>query len=166
MPGVSDEQRPPSHRPEDRVDLSGLGRLADRPPPPKGEAAARVARGLSVLLLAVAAAGLPWYLATRGGSSKPSAGGTHSPTASPTASVSPTASPRAATYEVANVSKCLHIRPTPSARGKFIDCLTPGVRLRSDGQSQQAEGHLWRRVYDPFKKAWGWAADEYLRPAA
>jgi hypothetical protein len=159
---VSELEPPGSEGAEQRVDLTGLNRLSDRPPPPKGERAIRVARGLSVLLLAIAAAGLPWYFVTRGGNDKPAARGS----SSPTASASPTATSTAAsTYEVFNVGKaCLNIRQDPSTSAVRIDCLTNGVRLTSDGKTQEAEGRLWRHVYDKLKKMWGWAADQYLKP--
>jgi hypothetical protein len=28
----------------------------------------------------------------------------------------------------------------------------------------EGSGLLWRHVYDPFAKVWGWAADQYLKP--
>jgi hypothetical protein len=161
---VSEIEPPEPESVEHRVDLTGLTKLSDRPPPPKGERAIRVARGLSVLLLAIAAAGLPWYLVTRGGNDKPKAGGSVSvtPSASPTA----TSTAKASAYEVFNVGKaCLNIRQDPSTSAVRIDCLTNGYRLTSDGKTEEAEGRLWRHVYDKLKKMWGWAADQYLKPA-
>jgi hypothetical protein len=38
------------------------------------------------------------------------------------------------------------------------------VRLRSDGQTEQTEDRLWRRVYYERREVWGWMADEYLKP--
>jgi hypothetical protein len=160
---VGDQEDHASRGAEERIDLSGLGRLSDRPPPPKGENAIRVARALSVLLLAVAAAGLPWYFVTRGGDPE-SAGG--SPTTTPattTSSPSPTTTRLA--FEVFNVQECANFRSEPSTRSTRLDCLLKGVRLTSDGRTQDAEGRLWRHVYYEVAKTWGWMADEYLKPA-
>ena len=160
------DREPPSHQgAEERIDVTELSKLTDRPPPPKGERAIRVARGVSVLLLAIAAAGLPWYFVTRGGAKGVP---TRPPTSSPTRPT-PTASPslKAGSYEVYNVGTvCLNIRGEPSTTSKPIDCLTAGFRVMSDGHTQVAEGRLWRRVYDKLKKSWGWAADQYLKPVA
>jgi len=150
---------------EERIDLSSLGRLSDRPPPPKGENAVRVARVISVLLLAIAAAGLPWYFVARGGGGKDEKAAP--PTSSPTASrPSPSPTPTRSSYEVYNVEKCANFRAEPSTSGRKIGrvCLLKGIRLTSDGQTKDAEGRLWRRVYDPVPKVWGWMADEYLKP--
>lgn len=159
---MSDREPPESHGAEERIDLTGLGRLSDRPPPPKGESAIRVARALSVLLLAVAAAGLPWYFVTRGGSGEKA--GSQTP---PAAKTSPTPSPSATrlAYEVFNVERCANFRSEPSTSAKRIDCLGKGIRLASDGRTQDAEGRLWRRVYYSVAKTWGWMADEYLKAA-
>ena len=147
---------------EERIDLSGLGRLSDRPPPPRGENAIRVARAVSVLLLAIAAAGLPWYFATRGGGDDKAAS---SPTPTPThARPSPSPTATRASYEVYNVAQCANFRSSPSTSAKRLDCLQVGIRLSSDNQTQDAEGRLWRRVYYPVSKTWGWMADEYLKP--
>jgi len=160
---VSDLEPPGPESAEERVDLTGLTRLSDRPPPPKGERAIRVARGLSVLLLAIAAAGLPWYFVTRGGNDKPGARGSVS--GSPSASPSPTSTHKASAFEVYGVGKaCLNIRQDPSTSAVRIDCLTNGFRITSDGKTQEAEGRLWRHVYDKLKRMWGWAADQYLKP--
>lgn len=160
---MSDHDHPERHGPEERVDLTGLGRLSDKPPPPRGESAIRVARALSVLLLAVAAAGLPWYFVTRGADTNEDA---RRGPARPPASSSPSPSPGATTktYEIFNVEDCLNIRSEPSTQATRIDCLTKDFRLTSDGKTQEAGGRLWRHVYDPLKKMWGWAADEYLKP--
>jgi hypothetical protein len=151
-----------AHGAEERIDLSGLGRLSDRPPPPKGENAIRVARAISVLLLAVAAAGLPWYFVTRGGggNERPSAPSTTPGTTQPRPS--PTAT--RASYEVFNVENCANFRSEPSTSAKRVDCLQPGIQLTSDGRTQDAEGRLWRHVYYAVSKMWGWMADEYLKP--
>ena len=150
---------------EQRVDLSGLSRLSDQPPPHRGEKSVRIIRGLSILLLAVAAAGLPWYFVTRSGGTAPRAKKTTSP--SPTASTTVSPTPIAGTFEVTGLDKgvCLRIRKIPSVKGEILDCLGMGVRVRSDGKTQEAEGRLWRYVLDPIKKVWGWAADQYLKPA-
>jgi hypothetical protein len=164
---VSEHQGPETHGPEERVDLTGLSRLSDKPPPPKGENAIRIARALSVLLLAVAAAGLPWYFVTRGGDTNGDAGG---PGPRQPGATSPSPSPTATTvtYEIVNVGDqpddCLNIRAEPSTQSKRLDCLTKDVRLTGDGKTQEGGGRLWRHVYDPLKKMWGWAADEYLKP--
>jgi len=157
---VSDGPEPEEGSAEHRADLTGLSRLSDQPPPPKGERAIRVARGMSILLLAIAAAGLPWYLVTRG-NGKPVGAPTPSP--SKTTTPSPTPSLVPGTYEVVGVGNCLNIREGPSTSAVRIDCLTKGFRVRSDGQTQSAEGRQWRRVYDKLKKVWGWAADQYLK---
>ncbi|MGH2794564.1 MAG: hypothetical protein ACRDKG_09690, partial [Actinomycetota bacterium] len=60
-----DQHEPPESGAEQRADLSGLGRLSQRPPEPRRERAQPVIRGLSVMLLAIAAAGLPWYFFAR-----------------------------------------------------------------------------------------------------
>jgi hypothetical protein len=157
------EKEPGSHGAEERIDLSGLGRLSDKPPPPKGENAIRVARALSVLLLAIAAAGLPWYFVARGGDGKDDKGA--APTSSPTASSpSPSPTPTRSSYEVYNVERCANFRSEPSTSAKRLDCLNVGIRLTSEGQTRDAEGRLWRRVYYPVSKMWGWMADEYLKP--
>jgi hypothetical protein len=148
---------------EERVDLSGLSRLSDRPPPPKGERTIRVVRGLSILLLAVAAAGLPWYIVTRG-SSEPKAGGSPPPSRPPTPS--PTPSATAGTYEVYNLTSkaCLRIREQPSTSARILTSVCAGVQLRSDGQTAREGSRTWRRVYYKPKKIWGWSASEYLKP--
>ena len=151
-----------SHGAEERIDLTGLGRLSDRPPPPRGENAIRVARAISVLLLAVAAAGLPWYFVTRGGDTKePRTAPTSSPTAN---SPSPTPTATRSTFEVFNVERCANFRGGASTSAKRLDCLQVGIRLTSDGRAQEAEGRLWRHVYYSVSKMWGWMADEYLKP--
>ena len=149
---------------EDRVDLSGLSRLSDRPPPPKGERTIRVVRGLSILLLAVAAAGLPWYIVTRGTSNN-KADGPAARSNSPTPSPSPSAS-SASTYEVFNLGgkSCLRIREQPTTGAKILTSVCAGVRLRSDGETHQEGERLWRHVYYKPKKIWGWSASEYLKP--
>ncbi|MFY9586586.1 MAG: hypothetical protein WAT66_03920 [Actinomycetota bacterium] len=152
-------------RAEERIDLSGLGRLSDRPPPPKGENAIRVARAISVLLLAIAAAGLPWYFVARGGGGKDDKAA--APTSSPTTSrPSPSPTPTRSSYEVYNVEQCANFRAEPSTTAKKIGrvCLLKGIRLTSDGQTRDADGRLWRHVYDSVPKLWGWMADEYLKP--
>jgi len=147
---------------EERIDWSGLGRLSDRPPPPRGERASRVIRVFSVLLLAIAAAGLPWYFATRGGDGgRP--GAAVSMSSSPTPTPSPTPSPTGGTYEVFGVDKCVNVRAEPNTGGKRLDCVTLGVQMKSDGLTAEGNGLLWRHVYDPFAKVWGWAADQYLK---
>ena len=157
---MSDERE--SRGAEERIDLTGLGRLSDRPPPPRGENAIRAARAISVLLLAVAAAGLPWYFVTRGGDNEePRAAPTSSPT---TSSPSPTPTATQSSYEVFNVERCANFRSSPSTSSKRLDCLQVGIRLTSDGRTQDAEGRLWRHVYYPVSKMWGWMADEYLKP--
>jgi hypothetical protein len=158
---VSEREPPGSEPPEERVDLTGLTRLSDRPPPPKGEGAIRVARGLSILLLAIAAAGLPWYFVTRGGG-KPDARRSPTPTPS-TASPSPSPSGSPGTFEVFGVKNCLNIREDPSTGAVRLDCVTTGFQLTSDGKTEVAEGRLWRHVYDKLIKKWGWAADQYLK---
>lgn len=162
---MTEGQPPGGGDAEERADLTGLSRLSDRPPPPRGERAVRVIRALSVLLLAIAAAGLPWYFLTRTNPSvtvQPPPTATASP--SPTSTASPT--PVSATYEVADVGVCLRIREEPGRNQPVLDCVNAGVRLKSDGQTREADGLLWRRVFDRFKKSWGWAADQYLKPVA
>ncbi|MEX2555617.1 MAG: hypothetical protein WEB06_08295, partial [Actinomycetota bacterium] len=68
------ERDHPDRGAEHRADLSGLGRLSEQPPAPRGERAAPIIRGLSILLLAIAAAGLPWYFLTRAGTDLPDPG--------------------------------------------------------------------------------------------
>jgi hypothetical protein len=156
----------PENAPKDaehRVDLSGLSRLSDQPPPPKGERTIRVVRGLSVLLLALAAAGLPWYFVTRSGT-KEGATGTPTPSRSPSATASPSPGGTPATYEVFNVgTACLRIRMEPTTSAKLVTCLGPGVRLRADGRTQQAGSRIWRHVQYAPKNLSGWAAAEYLK---
>ena len=160
---MGDQEDHESRSAEERIDLSGLGRLSDRPPPPRGENAIRVARALSVLLLAVAAAGLPWYFVTRGGDQEGTGG---SPSPQPTATTSsPSPSTTRLAFEVFNVEKCANFRGEPSTSATRLDCLLKGVRLTSDGRTQDAEGRLWRHVYYEVAKMWGWMADEYLKPA-
>ena len=157
---MSDEPNVPGEPAEERIDLTGLSRLSDQPPPPKGEKTIRVVRGLSILLLAIAAAGLPWYLVTRGkGSPAPGPTATHSP--SPSASPTPTPTP--ANYEASVKGMCLNIRAEPSTTAERLDCVQNGFPLRSDGRTRTAEGRLWRHVYDKLTKKWGWAADQYLK---
>jgi hypothetical protein len=161
---VGDHERPEPGA-EHRADLSGLGRLSERPPPPRRERAAPVVRGLSILLLAIAAAGLPWYFLTRGGSdpqvqSSPSPSGSASPTPTPTTTLS------AATYEVFGVEACLNLRAAPSTSSERLDCLLKGIRLSSDGQTQQAGGLLWRHVHYAKRNLDGWVADRYLKPVS
>jgi hypothetical protein len=159
---VSEPEDPASESAEDRVDLSGLSRLSDQPPPPKGERTIRVVRGLSILLLALAAAGLPWYFVTRSGTKEGAAKPT--PSRSPSVSVTPTAVGTPATYEVFNVGKgCLHIRAQPSTSAKIVTSLCLGVRVRADGRTQQTGSRIWRHVHYAPKNLSGWAAAEYLK---
>lgn len=150
---------------EERADLSGLGRLSERPPPPRRERAAPVIRAISLVLLAIAAAGLPWYFLTQA-EKDPGRSVGPTPTTSTSPSTSPSASPSAgaARYQIVGVTECLRIREQPTTNAGVVDCLGPGVRVTSDGRSQTSEARLWRHVYDPFKKMWGWAADEFLKP--
>lgn len=165
---MSDEPKPPEghdaivpgESAEHRIDLTGLSRLSDQPPPPKGEKTVRLVRGLSILLLAIAAAGLPWYLVTRGNKS-PAPGPSASRSSSPSPSPSPTLSP--ANYEASVTGHCLNIRAEPSTTAERIDCVQNGFLLRSDGKTRTAEGRLWRHVYDKLTKKYGWAADQYLK---
>lgn len=115
------------------------------------------------MLLAIAAAGLPWYFFARS-DSKPEVQSTAAPTgsASPTPTPSPTQS--AATYEVFGVENCVNLRGTPGTTGERLDCLVPGIRLESDGQTQEASGLLWRHVHYPRRNLTGWIADRYLKP--
>lgn len=161
---MTDRESPSGGAPEDRVDLTGLSRLSERPPPPRGESAVRVVRALSILFLAVAAAGLPWYFVTRSSDDgkRPSSSPTSSQTPTSTPSPSPTAS--AGTFEVFGVENCVNFRAEPSTSSTRLDCLIPGIRLVSDGQTQQAEGRLWRHVTYERKKLSGWIADQYLKP--
>ena len=163
---MTEREPPTGGSPEDRVDLTGLSRLSERPPPPRGEGTVRVVRALSILFLAIAAAGLPWYFVTRNSNDpqEPRGGATSnpSPTSSPTGS--PTARSSPGTYEVFNVQNCANLRAEPSTSSTRLDCLIPGIRLESDGQTQQVEGRLWRQVRYERKKLDGWMADEYLKP--
>lgn len=160
---MSEPEHPGSGNADERVDLSGLSRLSDRPPPPKGEGTIRVVRGLSILLLALAAAGLPWYFVTRGGT-KPEAGPTSTPSRSASPSPSPSASATPATYEVFNVgTACLRIREQPATSAKLVTCLGVGVRVRADGVTRQVGSRLWRHVHYAPKDLTGWAAAEYLK---
>lgn len=123
----------------------------------------RVVRAVSILLLAIAAAGLPWYFVTRSSDTptRPS-GATTTSTRSP--SPSATASLRAGTFEVFGVEACANLRAEPSTSAKRLTCLTPGIQLESDGQTQQAEGRLWRHVTYERDNLTGWMADQYLKP--
>ena len=150
--------------PEDRVDLTGLSRLSERPPPPRGEAAVRIVRALSILLLAVAAAGLPWYFVTRSSNDDKAPPQSRGTSSSPSSSPSPSPSASAGTYEVFGVENCVNFRAEPSTTSKRLDCLIPGIRLQSDGQTQQAEGRLWRHVTYEKNSVSGWIADQYLKP--
>jgi hypothetical protein len=162
---MSEPEHPGSGSAEDRADLAGLSRLSDRPPPPKGEGAIRLVRGLSILLLALAAAGLPWYFVTRGGT-KPDARGTPTPSHSASPSPSPSAVGTPANYEVFNVGTvCLRIRQQPSTSAKLVTCLGEGVRVRADGLTRQVGSRLWRHVHYAPKNLTGWAAAEYLKLA-
>jgi hypothetical protein len=156
------EREHPERGAEHRADLTGLGRLSEQPPPPRSERAAPIIRGLSILLLAIAAAGLPWYFVTRG-SDRPDPG---TPAATGSASPTPTPSPTlsAATYEVFGVEVCVNLRAEPGTTGERLDCLVPGIRLDSDGRTQEAGGLLWRHVHYPKRNLDGWMADKYLRP--
>jgi len=158
---VSDEPKNPDEGAEQRIDLTGLSRLSDQPPPPKGEKTVRIVRGLSILLLAIAAAGLPWYLVTRG--NKGSAGPAPSQSRSSSPSPTPTPTLVAGTYEVTVAGHCLNIRAEPSTTAERLDCVQKGFQMKSDGRTRTAEGRLWRYVYDKLTKKWGWAADQYLK---
>lgn len=158
---VSDDPKIPGESAEQRVDLTGLSRLSDQPPPPKGEKTIRLVRGLSILFLAIAAAGLPWYLVTRSNKGSPPPGPSQSHSASP--SSRPTATPTPANYEASVTGHCLNIRAEPSTTAERLDCVQNGFPLRSDGQTRTSEGRLWRHVYDKLTKKWGWAADQYLK---
>jgi hypothetical protein len=159
---VADDERP-DHGAEDRADLSGLGRLSERPPPPRRERAAPIVRGLSILLLAIAAAGLPWYFFTQT-DDDPTIQGSPAPTGSASATPTPSPTQSAATYEVFGVEACVNLRAQPGTTGERLDCLVPGIRLESDGQTQEASGLLWRHVHYARRNVDGWIADRYLRP--
>ena len=117
-----------------------------------------------MLLLAIAAAGLPWYLVTQGGDdAKPNAQASQTPTTSASPSPSPSPSPTGGTYEVFGVDRCVNVRAEPATSGKWLDCLTVGIQVQSDGRTSEGSGLLWRHIYDPFAKVWGWMADQYLR---
>lgn len=125
----------------------------------------RIVRALSILFLAVAAAGLPWYFVTRSSDDdpkRPGAQGTSTSTSPSSPSPSPSAG--AATYEVFGVENCVNFREEPSTSSKRLDCLVPGIRLQSDGRTQQAEGLLWRHVTYERNDVSGWIADQYLKP--
>jgi hypothetical protein len=158
---VPDHERP-ERGAEERVDLSGLGRLSERPPPPRREKAAPVVRGLSVFLLAIAAAGLPWYFLTKTDRepAAPDTGATGSATTSPTPS--PTQS--GGTYEIFGVSSCVNLRADADTSSERLDCLVPGVRLESDGRTKEGDGLLWRHVRYQRRSLEGWVADKYLKP--
>lgn len=153
----------PPERPEDRVDLTGLGRLSERPPPPRRERAAPIVRGLSILLLAIAAAGLPWYFFTKT-DEKPRPAGSPGPTGSATESPTPSATPTLSTYEIFGVESCVNLRSVPDTSGERLDCLVPGIRLDSDGQTMEGDGLLWRHVFYARRSLEGWIADKYLKP--
>jgi len=157
------ERDHPDRGAEHRADLSGLGRLSEQPPPPRGERAAPIIRGLSILLLAIAAAGLPWYFLTRTSSDRPDPG-TATPTGSASPTPTPSPTPSAATYEVFGVEACVNLRAEPGTTSERLDCLVPGIRLDSDGRTQEASGLLWRHVHYPKRNLDGWMADQYLRP--
>ncbi len=121
-------------------------------------------RGVSILLLAIAAAGLPWYFVTRSaGSGSDERPGASAEPSSPAASAS---SPAATLYEVYGVDSpgCVNVRAEPSTSATRINCLRAGTRLESDGKTQEVAGLLWRHVLDPIEKVRGWIADRYLRP--
>lgn len=147
---------------EGRVDLTGLGRLSQQPPPPRRERAAPIIRGFSVLLLAVAAAGLPWYFFTKTEKKPRPPGPAVTSSASPTASPSPT--PSGGTYEVFGVDACVNLRAEPGTTSERLDCLVPGIRLDSDGRTKEASGLLWRHVHYAKRNLDGWMADKYLKP--
>ena len=146
---MPDQERPESGA-EERVDLSGLGRLSERPPPPRREKAAPVIRGISVLLLAIAAAGLPWYFLTKT-DREPRAPG-------------PGATGSGGTYEIFGVSSCVNLRADADTSSERLDCLVPGIRLESDGQTKEGDGLLWRHVRYQRRSLEGWIADKYLKP--
>ncbi len=160
---MSDHERP--QRPEERADLSGLGRFSERPPPPRRERAAPVIRVLSILLLAIAAAGLPWYFFTKT-DEKPRAAGSPSPSGSATPSPTPTATLPRSTYEIFGAGSCVNLRAEPATSGERLDCLVAGIRLESDGQTREGSGLLWRHVFYARRSLEGWVADKYLKPVS
>ena len=62
------------------------------------------------------------------------------------------------------VDNCVRLRATPGTTGELLDCLQPGTRLESDGQTQEASGLLWRHVHFARRNLDGWIADRYLKP--
>lgn len=151
-------------RPEDRIDLSSLERLQPHAPPPKepSEWVPRLLATGAFLAVAAVVVAVPWYFLTRTSSPKTQAGRSPSPAAaSPSSSPNPSLGP--GTYEVTGVEKCVNVRAAPGVSAPVIDCLTVGVRLKSDGKTEDLGGFVWLRIQDPFRRAEGWIATQYLR---
>jgi hypothetical protein len=153
-------------RPEDRIDFGSLERLSANAPPPKEPSSfvPKLVGTLAFLAVASVVVAVPWYFLTRTGTSQPTASPTARATsASPSPSPSPSAFP-AGTYEVAGVDHCANVRSAPGVSSPQIDCLTAGVRVTSDGKTEDLGGFTWVHVNDPFKKgAEAWMASLYLK---
>ncbi len=153
-------------RPEERLDFGSLERLSANAPPPK-EPSTFVPKLLgTIAFLAVAAVvvAVPWYFLTRPAGPTPTASTTPTQSASPSPSPSPMPSLGAGVYEVVGVDNCANVRSAPGLGSPVIDCLTLGVRVSSDGKSEDLGGITWIHVADPFKKgAEAWMAAQYLK---
>jgi hypothetical protein len=152
--------------PETRVDLSGLRRLSEDPPPVKPERRSRdgaLPRMVAFFVAAVIFAVAPWYVFTRvlkdDTPSKPSAAASTTPSPTPTPTASPSSAP--GTYEVANLTKCMRVRAAPGTDQVVKTCLNLGVRVTSDGRTANADGIEWMHV--TYKQIEGWASTQYLK---
>lgn len=154
----------PEDRPEDRLDFGNLERLVPNAPPPKEPSTfvPKLLGTLAFLLVAAVVVAVPWYFLTR--TDGPAGKASPSPSAS---SASPSSSPSpafpAGTYEVTGVEKCANVRAEPGVTSKQLDCLTAGVRVTSDGKTEDFGGFVWLHIHDPFAKVDGWMASQYLR---
>jgi hypothetical protein len=58
----------------------------------------------------------------------------------------------------------VNLRAEADTSSERLDCLVPGIRLESDGQTREGDGLLWRHVRYTRRNLEGWVADQYLKP--
>ncbi|MBI4729829.1 MAG: SH3 domain-containing protein [Acidobacteria bacterium] len=152
---MSDEQ--------EGIDLARLRAYGTEPPPPRRRFPPAAVKKAILAALAVGLVATPWIVVTRARNAPPRPIAPTPSPASPSPSPSPTAT--AVAEYVVRAQVCLRLRAAPKVGARVLRCLVPGATVRSRGETVQAGGRAWLRVYDPATKTSGWAAAEYLAPA-
>jgi hypothetical protein len=147
-------------------DLRGLRRLSAIARPPKRDRDIDLPRILAFLAAAAIVIAVPWFIVSRIGDTGPARPGraARSSTAtSPSPSPSQTLLADSGVYEVVGDVRCARIRLSPGTDREIINCVTPGVKLRSDGRLVERDGFTWLHVDDPYRKVDGWIATRYVK---